>query len=169
MLKSRIKHAISNHPNNGAPGYFSARGRVFPAGAVCTVASIDNRELENADGFIELTGFGTIYNPNPNAACSDDLVMVFGDEANYQEEVVLFDKVLSIDTSFNINFKFHQHASAYEGIFTVIFSTGEVITRYVMIPDCSNNNFTTIRFKNTKQSSRDLEITIAAFNVVLHQ
>jgi len=99
---------------------------------------------------------------------SDNLLIVFGDETNRMQEVVLFDKVHPIETSFTINFQLHQFANAYEGAFTINFSTGEQVTQYVYLPGCSDNNFTSIRFKNTKQSSGEIEITIRAFNVLLH-
>jgi hypothetical protein len=170
MLKSKINQALSTYVNSVNPGYLSRSGQVSSGGFITTAATIDNRELRNTDGIIVLSGFGRIDNIDEHAALPDDLVMLFGVDEDMQEEFVLFDKIFT--TSGSVDFKIHLQlylfgGQAYEGIYTASFSTGEVITKAVYIPNCGDNNFTTIRFKNTKISNSDIQINLQAFDQIL--
>jgi hypothetical protein len=161
MLKSKIYQQIDNTANNGTPGHLSRPG------SVASVATIDNRELANSDGIMQLSGFGEIYDIDPAAGEADDLVMILGADGDLQREVVLFDQVFTGDTTFRIDIQFQLLGQSYYGISTVSFSTGEVITRSFEVSDCGANNFTTIRFRNTKLSSSGVKTAIRMFNVVL--
>lgn len=161
MLKSKIYQQVDNAANNGTPGHLSRPGNI------ATVATIDNRELANADGIMQLSGFGKIYGFEPATEEADDLVMVFGAERDLQREVVLFDKIFTGETSFRIDIQFQLSGQSYLGVSTVSFSTGEVVTRSFEVADCGANNFTAIQFRNTKLSGSGVKTAISMFNVVL--
>ncbi|WP_298731674.1 hypothetical protein [uncultured Chitinophaga sp.] len=163
MLKSKIYQQIDNVANNGTPGHLSRPGNA------ASIAIIDNRELANTDGVVQLSGFGRIYDIDPAASTEDDLVMVLGTEKDLQREVVLFDKVFTADTTFRMDVQFHLQGQAYQGVSTVSFSTGEVVTRSFDVADCGSNNFTAIQFRNTKLSDSSVKTAISMFNVFLFQ
>jgi hypothetical protein len=161
MLKSKIYQQVDNTANNGTPGHLSRPG------SVATVATIDNRELANADGIVQLSGLGMIYDIDPAAAQADDLVMVLGAERDLQREVVLFDKTFTSDTTFRIDIQFQLLGQSYQGVSTVSFSTGEVVTRPFEVSGAGGNNFTAIHFRNTKLSGSGVKTAISMFNVFL--
>jgi len=161
MLKSKIYQQVDNAANNGTPGHLSRPGNI------ATVATIDNRELANSDGIMQLSGFGTISYIAPSAEETDDLVMVLGAERDLQREVVLFDKAFTGDTTFRIDIQFQLLGQTYYGISTVSFSTGEVVTKSFEVSDCGANNFTAIQFRNTKLSGSGVKTAISMFNVFL--
>jgi len=161
MLKSKIYQQVDNAANNGTPGHLSRPGNI------ATVATIDNRELANADGIVQLSGFGTIYGFEPATEEADDLVIVFGAERDLQREVVLFDKVFTGNTSFRIDIQFQLSGQSYLGVSTISFSSGEVVTRSFEVSDCGGNNFTAIQFRNTKLSGSGVKTAISMFNVFL--
>lgn len=161
MLKSKIYQQVDNTANNGTPGHLSRPG------SIASVATIDNRELANADGIMQLTGFGTIYDIDPSGENADDLVMILGGERDLQREVVLFDRIFTGDTTFRIDIQFQLLGQGYYGVSTVSFSTGEVVTKSFEVADCGANNFTTIQFRNTKLSGSGVKTAISMFNVVL--
>jgi hypothetical protein len=168
MLKSRINQFVATYFNNGNPGYLSRPGQLASGGSITTVATIDNRELNNSDGFLELSGFGSVDNIDPLSTSADDLVMIFGDERDQHQELILFDQAFNdSNVTFRIDMQLHPAVISYEGVCTISFSTGEVKTLYVYIPDVGENNITAIRFKNTKRSNSDVQTIIRAFNVVL--
>lgn len=161
MLKSKIYQQVDNTANNGTPGQLSRPGNV------ATVATIDNRELANADGIMQLSGFGMIYDIDPDAGEADDLVMVLGAEGDLRREVVLFDQVFTGDTSFRIDIQFQLSGQAYIGVSTLSFSNGDVVTKAFEIPDVGGNNFSIIRFRNTKLSGSGVKTAISMFNTFL--
>ena len=167
MLKSKIYQQVDNTANNGTPGHLSRPWNVLTGEVITSVATIDNRELANADGIMQLSGFGMIYDIDATAGEADDLVMVLGAERDVQREVVLFDQVFTGDASFRIDIQFQLLGQAYQGVSTVSFSTGEVVTRSFDISDCGGNNFTAIRFRNTKLSSSGVKTAIRMFNAFL--
>lgn len=161
MLKSKIYQQVDNLANNGTPG------RLNRPGNVASVATIDNRELANADGIVQLSGSGTIYDIDPAVEEADDLVMILGADGDLQREVVLFDRVFTADTTFRIDIQFQLSGQSYHGVSTVSFSTGEVVTRSFEVSDCGGNNFTAIQFRNTKLSGSGVKTAIRMFNVFL--
>lgn len=164
MLKSKIYQQVDNTTNNGTPGHLS---RPWTGDVISTVATIDNRELANADGIMQLSGFGTIEDIDPATGDADDLVLVLGADRDLQQELVLFDQVFTSDASFRIDIQFQLYGQAYLGISTVTFSTGEVVTRSFEIQDAGANNFTAIRFRNTKLSGSSVKTAIRMFNAFL--
>lgn len=167
MLKSKIYQQVDNITNNGTPGHLSRPWNVFTGEAIASVATIDNRELTNADGIMQLSGFGMIYDIDPTIEEADDLKMVLGAERDLQREVVLFDQVFTGDTTFRIDIQFQLVGQAYQGVSTISFSTGEVVTRPFEVSDCGGNNFTAIQFRNTKLSSSGVKTAIRMFNTFL--
>ncbi len=166
MLKSKIYQQVDSSLNNGGPGHLGRSGETA-ASFVATVATLDNRELANTDGVIQLSGFGMIYNVDPEAAAADDLVLVLGADRDQHQEFVLFDQVFNCDTTFRIDIQFHLQGSTYTGVSTVSFSTGEVIIRPFEVPYAGSNNFTNIRFRNTKLSNSNVQTSVRAFNMLL--
>ncbi|SFO22179.1 hypothetical protein SAMN05428949_4525 [Chitinophaga sp. YR627] len=168
MLRSRMNQFVATYFNNGTPGYLSRPAQLSSGGSVTTVATIDNRELKNSDGILQITSFGSVDNIDPLSTSHDDLIMVFGDERDKHQELVLFDQVFTqSNVTFRIDMQLYPAAISYEGVCTIFFSTGEVKTLYVFLPDVNENNFTAIRFKNTKRSNSDVQTIVRAFNVVL--
>ncbi|KAA2239523.1 hypothetical protein F0L74_25320 [Chitinophaga agrisoli] len=168
MLKSRIYQQVDNSLNQGTPGHLGRSGDAAAGGVISTVATIDNRELANADGVIQLSGSGRISNVDPEAATADDLVLVFGADRDLHHEFVLFDQVFTGDVSFRIDIQFVLAAGdTYTGISTVSFSTGEQITQPFNVFYTGRNNFTNIRFRNTKLSNSNVQTSVQMFNVLL--
>lgn len=167
MLKSKIGQQFSTYLNYGKPGYLSRGGQVSSGGFITTIATIDNRELKNSDGIVLLSAFGTFYSVDPQSALPNNLVMVFGDENDLHEELVLFDQRLTGDLTYKIDMQFHLSGEAYEGICKVNLSTGESFVKGFGIPNCGGNNFTAIRLKTTRLSNSDVQITLQEFNHIL--
>ncbi|MBW8688012.1 hypothetical protein [Chitinophaga rhizophila] len=161
---------VATYFNNGHPGHLSRPGQLASGGAITTVATIDNSVLKRTNGLLELSGFGSVDNIDPLSTSQDDLIMVFGDERDQHQELVLFDQAFKeSNVTFRINMQLHMAGISFEGVCTISFSTGEVKTCYVYIPDVGENNFTAVRFKNSKRSNSDVQTILRAFHIVLIQ
>ncbi len=169
MLKFKLDPGFSTNPNDITGGYVARGGQVEFGGLITTIVSLDNRELKKADGIIQLSLRGKISNIDPQSTLSDNLIMLFGDERDQHFDFLLFDQQFTEDVTFTVDIQFNVVPYSYDGSYKVSFSNGESFLKPFFIPSGSENNFTAIRLKTTKQSNSNVFTELSEFNYILHK
>lgn len=161
MIITKLKTSLSSYSHAGSPGLLDTPG-IGGGNNSATVSAIDNRRLIEEDGFIVMTLFGRIFNPDPASADNDDLQIAFGVDGDNENELSLFSRKFIGATNFKIELFLHRSNSAYIVNKTVLFDDGlnSPATSFDIVDMVGANNITTIRFKTSSVSGPNSYVQI---------